>query len=62
MVAYHKVSWLVNTAATFGAIHLYTQWFEHFSATPASIILAGIFTIGAAFALISYNRRPRKTI
>ncbi len=48
--------WLVNTAATFGAIHLYTQWFERLGATPASIIAAGVFLIIAAYALITYNR------
>ena len=26
--------WLVNTAAAFGAIHFYTQWFERLGATP----------------------------
>ncbi len=52
--------WLVNTAATFGAIHLYTQWFEHLGATPGSIILAGLFLIAAAYALIAYNRRTAK--
>ncbi len=52
--------WLVNTAATFGAIHLYTQWFEHLGATPGSIILAGLFLIAAAYALITYNRRAAK--
>ena len=51
--------WLVNTAATFGAIHLYTQWFEHLGATPASIIVAGLVLIVIAYALISYNRRTR---
>lgn len=52
--------WLVNTAATFGAIHLYTQWFEHFQAAPAGIVVAGLFTIGIAYALISYNRQAKK--
>ena len=49
--------WLVNTAATFGAIHLYTQWFEHLGATPASVIAAGVALIVIAYTLISYNRR-----
>ena len=52
--------WLVNAAATFGAIHLYTQWFEHFYATPLSLIAAGLTTIGIAAALISYNRHSRQ--
>ena len=58
--AYSGLRWLVNTAATFGAIHLYTQWFEHFHATPGSIILAGVFTMAVAYALITYNRRAKK--
>lgn len=59
--AYRNLPWLVTTAATFGAIHLYTQWFEHFSATPGSVIAAGIFTIVIAYALITYNRRIKKS-
>ena len=51
--------WLVNTVATFAAIHLYTQWFEHLGATPASVIAAGLVLIVMAFALITYNRRTR---
>lgn len=51
--------WLVNTAATFGAIHLYTQWFEHLGATPASVIFAGVALIAIAYTLITYNRRKR---
>ena len=51
--------WLVNTAATFGAIHLYTQWFEHLGATPASVIVAGVALIAIAYALITYNRSRR---
>lgn len=52
--------WLVNLAAIFGAIHLYTQWFEHFHADPGSIIVAGLLTIAMAYALISYNWRAKR--
>jgi len=55
--AIRGLRWLINTAAVFGAIHLYTQWFEHFHATPGSIVIAGLFTVGVAVALISYNKR-----
>lgn len=58
--AYRGLRWLVILAATFGAIHLYTQWFEHFNATPASIVIAGLFTIAIAYGLISYTRRAGK--
>jgi hypothetical protein len=49
--------WLVNTAASFGAIHFYTQWFEKLGATPASVLLGGLVMLGIAFALWSFNRR-----
>ena len=50
--------WLVNTAAAFGAIHFYTQWFEKLGATPASVLLGGLVMLGVALALWSFNRRP----
>ena len=59
--AVRNLPWLINTAATFGAIHLYTQWFEHFHASPGSIIVAGIFAIVVAYALITYNRKMKKS-
>ncbi len=58
--ARHNNRWLVNTAAAFGAVHLYTQWFEHFHATPGSVIVAGVFTIAIAYGLIAYNRRSTR--
>ena len=33
--------WVVTTAATFGAINFYTQWFERLGAEPWAIIVAG---------------------
>ena len=48
---------LVNTVATFGAIHLYTQWFERFGADPITVIVAGVATIGIGLALWRYNRQ-----
>lgn len=47
----------VNMAATFGGIHFYTQWFERLSASPQSLILAGVLAVGLAFALWRYNQR-----
>jgi hypothetical protein len=47
---------LVNTVAVFGAIHLYTQWFERFGADPVAVILAGMLTIGIGLGLWQYNR------
>lgn len=50
--------WLVNIAATFGAIHFYTQWFERLGATPVSVLLAGVLLLIIALALWSFNRKP----
>ena len=47
---------LVNTVATFGAIHLYTQWFERFGADPITVIVAGVATIAIGLGLWRYNR------
>jgi len=46
---------VVNVAAVFGAIHFYTQWFERLHATPWSILIAGIITVGFAVGLWKYN-------
>ena len=45
----------VNTAATFGAIHFYTQWFERLGAQPWAIIVAGLTVVAIAVALWRYN-------
>jgi iron complex transport system permease protein len=47
--------WVVNTAATFGAIHFYTQWFERLGAQPRAIIIAGLTIVAVAVALWRYN-------
>ncbi len=47
--------WVVNTAATFGAIHLYTQWFERLGAQPWAIIVAGLTVVAIAVMLWRYN-------
>ena len=46
---------VVNVAAVFGAIHFYTQWFENFHATPWSIFIAGVITVGISVGLWKYN-------
>jgi iron complex transport system permease protein len=46
---------VVNTAAAFGAIHFYTQWFERLGAEPLSITVGGLIVIAIAFALWRYN-------
>lgn len=40
-----------NTAVTFGAIHLYTQFFERFDASPGVIIVAGLIAIAIAYGV-----------
>lgn len=47
--------WVVNTAATFGVIHFYTQWFERLGAQPWAIIVAGLTVVAIAAALWRYN-------
>jgi hypothetical protein len=47
--------WVVTTAAVFGAIEFYTQWFERLGAEPWAIIVAGLTIIAFAIALWRYN-------
>ena len=49
--------WVVNAAAVFGAIHFYTQWFEHLGASPFSILGGGVLLIAFGFALKALNDR-----
>jgi iron complex transport system permease protein len=53
--AYANRRWVVNTAATFGAIHFYTQWFERLGAQPWAIIVAGLTVVAIAVAMWRYN-------
>jgi len=54
--AHNGRRFIVNTVAVFGAIHFYTQWFEHLGAQPFAVMLAGIVTIGIGIGLWRYNR------
>ena len=47
--------WVVTTAAVFGAIEFYTQWFERRGAEPWAIIVAGLTIVAFAIALWRYN-------
>jgi iron complex transport system permease protein len=49
---------VVNVAATFGAIHFYTQWFERLGLQPLSLALAGLVVVAVAVALWRYNAGP----
>lgn len=47
--------WVLNTVATFAGIHFYTQWFEHLGASPQTVLLAGLLTLGFAVGLRRMN-------
>ena len=54
-----NLRWTLNTVATFAGIHFYTQWFEHLKASPESVLVAGLLTLGFAVALKSVNTRMK---
>lgn len=54
--------WVLNTVATFGAIHFYTQWFERLGATPATVLFAGLLALGFAVGIWSFNRQLREAV
>ena len=47
---------VVNTAAVFGSILFYTQWFERLGASPVTVIISGVIAVGIALGLWKYNR------
>lgn len=48
--------WLLNTCATFGAIHFYTQYFRYLGGSPGTLILAGILAIGIGLGMAKLNK------
>ena len=52
--------WVLNTVATFGGIHFYTQWFENLGATPGTVLIAGLLALGFAAGLRSINAGMRE--
>jgi hypothetical protein len=48
--------WAVNVAAVFGAIHLYTQWFDRLGPEPLSFIVGGLLMLVFAYGLWALNR------
>ncbi len=54
--------WVLNTVATFGGIHFYTQWFEHLGASPGTVLLAGLLALGFAVGLRNINVIMRKNV
>ncbi len=56
----HNRRWVLNTVATFGGIHFYTQWFEHLGASPGTVLIAGILALGFAVGLRSINSKMKE--
>lgn len=54
--------WVVNTAAVFGAIHFYTQWFVALGANPLSILGGGLLLIAFGFGLKALNGRAKPAV
>lgn len=54
--------WLVNVVAVFGAIHLYTQWFESLGGSPSTVLIAGVTALGFAIGLRAMNLRIRSEV
>lgn len=52
--------WVLNTVATFGGIHFYTQWFEHLGASPGTVLIAGLLALGFAVGLRSMNNKMKE--
>jgi len=50
-----------NMAVVFGAIHLYTQYFERLQATPGTIAVAGTIAILMSWGLWRYNATSTAT-
>jgi len=54
--------WVLNTVATFGGIHFYTQWFEYLGASPGTLLFAGLLALGFAFGLRSANSKMKEML
>jgi hypothetical protein len=52
--------WILNTVATFGGIHFYTQWFEHLGASPGTVLVAGLLALGFAVGLGGINLKMKE--
>lgn len=52
--------WVLNTVATFGGFHFYTQWFEHLGASPGTVLLAGLLALGFAVGLRGLNSKMKE--
>jgi iron complex transport system permease protein len=53
---------MMNAVVVFGAIHFYTQWFEHMRTTPVTVIAGGIIAVAIAFGLWRYNQKAHGAV
>lgn len=51
--------WVVNTAAVFGAVHFFVQWFFYLGANALSVLGGGVLMIAFGMGLFAFNRRYR---
>lgn len=56
----HHRRWVLNTVAVFAGIHFYTQWFEYLGASPGTVLMAGLLTLGGSVVLISTNTKMKQ--
>lgn len=54
--------WVLNTVATFGGIHFYTQWFETLGASPLTVLVAGVTALALAVGLRLLNAKMKKNV
>lgn len=52
--------WVLNTVATFGGIHFYTQWFEYLGGSPTTVLIAGLLALGLAMGLRVLNGKMKE--
>jgi iron complex transport system permease protein len=53
---------VVNLVTVFGAIHFYTQYFEHLGASPSTILFAGLVALGIAVGMVPYNKAIKPSV
>jgi hypothetical protein len=49
--------WVINTAAVFGAVHFFVQWFFYLGANALSVLGGGVLMIAFGMGLFAFNRR-----
>lgn len=54
--------WVLNTVATFGGIHFFTQWFVSLGASPGTVLAGGLLALGFAVGLRTLNSKMKEDI